>query len=361
MRPTAATAPLPWIDWGKAIASQLIVWHHLAHYGPLPVALRQHLPTVTDWLDQRALWAVQVFLVISGYLAARSLWPSPGRPRLLARDWPGRVAQRWTRLAPTYLLALLAALLCAAVARVGMQDPDTPAAPTLTQLAANLLMLQDIVGQPALSAGVWYVAIDLQLFALLGALAVLAPRGKSATGLALLVGAVAASLLYFNLRPDGDMWAPFFFGAYGLGVLAAWGQDGRPRATLLLAGLLGLALAMDWRGRVLLAGATALVLLWQPGRQALATSALNPLMQWLARISYAVFLLHYPISLLVATAVMRWAPNSDAARLGGLVVAWLLSLAAGELAWRWLEQRRPWSEIIRIRSFNNLRQGQHLK
>ncbi len=173
---SAARAPAsePWIDWGKAIAAQCIVWHHLVHYGPLAPRLRLWLPRLVDWLDQRALLAVQVFLVMGGYLAARSLWPQPGRPRITLADWPRRMAQRWRRLMPVYLAALALALLGAALARHGMQDADTPAAPTLAQLAANALLLQDVLGQDALSAGLWYVAIDLQLFALLAALAAVA-------------------------------------------------------------------------------------------------------------------------------------------------------------------------------------------
>ena len=41
-----------------------------------------------------------------------------------------------------------------------------PDAPDILQLLAHALLLQDLLDQEALSAGVWYVAIDFQLFAL---------------------------------------------------------------------------------------------------------------------------------------------------------------------------------------------------
>ena len=94
----SAAATEPWIDWGKALASQLIVWHHLVHYGPLAPRLSAFAPGLLAWLNDRALYAVQVFLVVGGYLAARSLWPQPGRPRVGPADWAPRVAQRWRRL-----------------------------------------------------------------------------------------------------------------------------------------------------------------------------------------------------------------------------------------------------------------------
>lgn len=338
------------MNWGKALGSQLIVWHHLLSYGPLAPAARTRWPAWADFLQQDARLAVQAFLVIGGYLAARSLWPAPDTPRLSPRDWPLRALARYRRLLPTLLLALLAAWLAAALARAWMTDADTPAPPTGTQLLAHVLMLQDILDQPALSAGVWYVAIDLQLFALLAALAALMHRAmrharpggaQTAMAVTLLGGSVLASLVWFNLQDDGDMWAPYFFGAYGLGVLAAWGGRGGQRAgaTALIVSLLMLALLLEWRSRIALAGGVALLLLWQPAAGALARSNLNAMMGWLARISYPVFLLHYPVSLLVSTIVWRLAPSAPAAQIAGLLLAWCLSLAAGWLAWRWLEAR----------------------
>jgi peptidoglycan/LPS O-acetylase OafA/YrhL len=349
-RPDAAPAAsaLPWVTWGKAIASQIIVWHHLLIYGPLAGALAALWPDGTGLIQQHGRYAMQVFLVIGGFLAARGLWPAPAAPRLTVRDWPARALARYLRLLPMLLLALTAAVAAAALARAGMNDPDTPAAPTAMQLLAHALMLQDIVGQPALSAGIWYVAIDLQLYALLAALAALTDvlnhaltRQRAATGALLLIAGVALSLLWLNRQPALDMWAPYFFGAYGLGVLAAWGHrsERRASATALLAALTALALWIDWRERIALAGATALILLWQPWAAALLRSRLHALMTWLAAISYGVFLLHYPVSLAVNTLTMQLTPATPVWRLAGLGASWLMSLACGWLAWRWLEAR----------------------
>ena len=357
----------PWVDWGKALASQCIVWHHLAHYGPLAARFRPVMPRTLDWLDQRALWAVQVFLVMAGYLAARSLWPQPGQPRLTLRQWPAKLAHRWRRLMPLYLAALALAVLCAALARLWMDDADTPAAPALDQLLAHLLMAQDVVGQPALSAGVWYVAIDLQLFALLAALAgltalaggrpaaVAAPwRGRlrvrplhqpapqpvqgagawrqAACGMVLVGGLALASLLAFNLDADGDMWATYFFGAYALGVLAAWGgrSDHRLGWAVLIVLLATAALWLQWRDRLLLASLVALALLWRPGARQLAASTVQPLVAWLARVSYALFLVHYPVSLAMNAAFEHFLPAHAWLAGLGLLLTWLTSLM---LAW----------------------------
>jgi len=343
-----SSAPQPWVTWGKALASQLIVWHHLLIYGPLAPSMKALWPTAAGLVQQHGRLAVQVFLVIGGFLAARSLWPAPDAPRVTLRDWAPRVLARYLRLVPMLLLALTAAVAAARLARTWMQDADTPEAPGAGQLLAHMLLLQDIVDEPALSAGVWYVAIDLQLFALLAAMAALVHAAtrpalpaalRVAAGALPVIGGTAASLAWFNLQADADMWAPYFLGAYGLGVLAAWGRHGPRRAgtAALLAALTALALLIEWRERVAIAGVTALVLLWQPGAAALARSRLAAPMAWLAGISYAVFLLHYPLSLAVNAAVMHATPATPGWRLAGLPATWLLSLGCGWLAWRWLE------------------------
>ena len=375
-----ARSPEPWIDWGKALAAQCIVWHHLVHYGPLAPRLRSGLPGVMAWLDERALLAVQVFLVMGGYLAARSLWPAADRPHGSFADWPHRMAQRWRRLLPPYVAAVLLAVLAAMLARHWMVDDDTPAAPTLAQLAANLGMVQDVVDQPALSAGLWYVAIDLQLFALLAGLAALAAalmppapsglgRGRLAAGSGraaspgrpwragiglLLLGAGAlASLCIFNLQAEGDMWASYFFGSYALGVLAAWGARSphRGRWAALLVALAGAGLLLAWRDRLALAAVVALVLLWQPGRDRLAASRAQPLMARLAAMSYALFLLHYPVSLAVNACFERFVPPSAATAALGLLTTWGVSMVAAWVAWRLLEQRaapRTWTRPLAL-------------
>ena len=63
----------PFLDFLRAMASQLIVWHHLAFYGPLAESVYPLAPHVFDWLMRYARMAVQVFFVLGGFFTARSL------------------------------------------------------------------------------------------------------------------------------------------------------------------------------------------------------------------------------------------------------------------------------------------------
>ena len=135
----SAGGRLPLVDVLKALASQLIVLHHLAFYGPMSDYARSLVPDALDWFYAYARIAVQVFLVIGGFLAAQSL------QRQGCLDSPLRLLwRRYLKLVLPYLVALLLAIAAAAIARHLMNHPATPAAPTLAQFLAHLLLLQGI-------------------------------------------------------------------------------------------------------------------------------------------------------------------------------------------------------------------------
>ncbi len=136
------------IDLIKALAAQLIVWHHFVSYGPLVKTLSPYAPRLVDWLFIDARMAVQAFLVVGGFLAARSLSPRLDSPSGAAcGQWvSAKIGQRYLRLIKPYVLALALALACAAPARAVLADPDTPAAPSLRQSVPPLRLVHDSTG-----------------------------------------------------------------------------------------------------------------------------------------------------------------------------------------------------------------------
>jgi peptidoglycan/LPS O-acetylase OafA/YrhL len=329
----------------KAGAAQLIILHHLAFYGPMSDHVRPLLPALIDWLGGSARIAVQVFLVISGFLAAKSLSPS-GHAGL--SDPLGAMARRYVKLAPPFLVATLAAAAASALAATWMAHDSISAPATLNQLGAHALLLHGVLGYPSLSAGAWYVAIDFQLYALMVLALWLAGRlaGKRRLPalMPLLVAlGIALSLLYFNLDADWDNWAPYFFGSYGLGLMAWWASDSRrnPGAVSWLAAMALLpalaALVMEFRSRIALALIVACVLfLW--GRVKTASDGRAwQVVNGLGRISYSVFLIHFPVCLLVNAAFTRFIPAEPVLQALGMLIAWSASLAAGAVFHRWVE------------------------
>ena len=348
------------IDCAKGLACIAIVWHHLAFYGPMSEVAHPAIPEVLDWLYEYARMAVQVFLVLGGYLAAASLAPL-GRAQFGA-PWP-KIGKRFVRLVVPYAVALVITIVVSAAIRPWFDHESVSADPDLWQLLAHALLLQNIVGEESLSAGVWYVSIDFQLFALTTLLfaamrAAAAPLQRwwpwaATAAQVVVVAGVVASLYGFNRDADWDVWALYFFGAYGLGMMAFWAVQAEKRSTalnwcLLMAALVLSALELQWRDRIALAGVTALLLVvamrWQGSRQ---WQGIAPL-RWLGQISYSVFLIHFSVCLLVNAVETYFWPDSMLAAMLGMVLAFALSVAAGYLLYRKVERHVPsWHEALR--------------
>lgn len=350
MRTDASRMPL--VDALKAIACLLIVSHHLAFYGPMSDLAYPLIPGLIDWLYEYGRMAVQVFFVVAGFLLAGKLAP---RGVSLVTNPVQAIKRRYVRLAIPYLAALTLAIGCAALARGWMAHDSIPDTPDLPQLLAHALFLQDLLDQEALSAGVWYVAIDFQLFALAATLLWLSGRIErrhpklKAIAPILIAGLTLASLFAFNRNEAWDETAFYFFGSYGLGVLSYWASN-RPHRTLWLA-LLGMlviaALLADFRERIGVAGVTMLMLGLARQYGALKSWPVPDFLTYLGRISYSVFLVHFPLSLIVNAAVFRFFPHQPTIGAFGLVMAFCISIIGGALFFRWVESR-PLTDRMRL-------------
>ena len=103
------------VDIFKVIAAQLIVWHHLSGYGPMADAIHASWPLLIDGLYRYARIAVQVFLVVGGFLAAQSVGTRPVTHPLAS------IFKRYLRLVPIYLLAIGLISVAVALARPAIQ------------------------------------------------------------------------------------------------------------------------------------------------------------------------------------------------------------------------------------------------
>lgn len=340
------TAPtrLAGVDGLKAIASQLIVVHHLAFYGPMSDIAMPLAPDLIGALSQYGRWAVQVFLALGGFLAARSLAP---QGVLLAQPVHQLLSRRYLRLVLPFVAALLIAMLAASLARQLLQHSAIPLAPGAAQFAAHVFLLHGVLGSEALSAGVWYVAIDFQLFALLVAVLWCGRRlrarrsGAKVSAVCALLMA-SASVLYFNRDAEWDNWAVYFFGSYCLGAMAWWAhQDARLRYLWWALVMVVLAaLVLDFRGRIAVALLTAMYLLLAQRQPVFAQvpMASRALIAWLGRISYAVFLVHFPVCLLANMLMARYVPPEPWLHALGMLLAWALSIVAGASFHRYVER-----------------------
>lgn len=326
------------LDAFKAVGAQLIVLHHLSAYGPLADAVHRFTPFISGWLYDYARMAVQIFLVLGGFLAVQHLGPmTSGQASLRVA-----VVRRYRRLVLPFFAAVLLAVASAALTRSWMNDGFVPAAPSWSQILAHALLMQDILNIDALSAGVWYVAIDFQLFLLLALLMRLGYRTypRKRFTVLLVLGLTLVSLLVFNRQPELEPWALYFFGSYGLGAAAWWaGRSRHPLLALaLLAAIGGIALWLEFRERIALALFVSLLLgllVWRRRRQ--PPHAKHPLpeaarlfLNRSGQISYALFLIHFPVLMLANATYRQLNPDSPLVLAGVVLGYWLASMV---LAW----------------------------
>jgi peptidoglycan/LPS O-acetylase OafA/YrhL len=340
------------IDALKVLAAQIIVLHHCASYGDLASAVKELLPGVGSFLFEYGRYAVQIFLVMAGYLAAQTAEKAFaighahsnrfGAPLVLQL-----AMRRYLRLVGPFVVALLITMLCATLARQWSAEEYIGQPETIAQFLAHLFLLQGVLGYESISAGVWYVAIDWQLFTALAVVYAVFQRPVMRIGVMAIL--IVASLLYFNRYANYENSFIYFIGSYGLGILAYWAssvnaikagvnQVDAKRILLLIAFVvLASALHSVWLRNYLALG-IAFLLLYAGNRpyrhpQAWLASA----MQWASARAYCAFLIHFAFILLANTALVAWHVQSPVIGLGFVALISVLSWIAAAYLYRWVE------------------------
>ena len=319
------------IDSIKAVASQIIVLHHFSQYAPMTDWIALAWPKLVELIYEDGRLAVQPFLVIGGFLAAQSL-SRPSESGVVPLIW-----KRYLRLAPQFAVSLV--LVVVATFFLGQElshEEWLSPLPSLGVFLAHLLFLQDILGIDSMSAGAWYVAIDLQLFVMFVVLA-RTSRGQerplAQTYAPMLVACTTiASIHVFSKTGFLDIWAIYYLCAYGLGALASWARDSstaRKWFWITVAFLL-----VDWiadpRARPMLALATALCLYGFSHVRWSSTKARTvKAIRYLSDVSYSMFVSHFAVIVMVSGIWEKYDLQGRFAAWIFLILAWAGSLLLG--------------------------------
>ena len=344
-----AKSRLPFLDFVRAIASQCIVLHHLVFYGPLPERAYAAMPVLFDWLYDNARMAVQVFFVVGGFFTGRGLCRA--KP-LSAKSVATAVWARYRRIGFPYLAALAVAIIANEVARNWMTHEAISERPTIMQLLAHAAFMHDILGFQALSAGIWYLAIDFQLFLTTLGLFWLVQawickpnspdKRESYMALLRLMAPLAlASLFWFNRHAKYNIWAIYFVGAYYLGMVlyAVLEQSLKLSWAAFYLFLVILAGIIDPRPRLFVAAGTAILVYVAARTGVLGAWPKNRVINYFGRISYSLFLIHFPVLLVVNAWGSTHLMATTSSAMCGLVVAYVLSLGAGIALYHGVESR----------------------
>jgi peptidoglycan/LPS O-acetylase OafA/YrhL len=353
------------LDVFKAIGCLVIVWHHLSVYSPMFDRAMLLAPSQLALLHDYGQLAVQAFLVVGGFLTASHLL------RVLPANAQGLPAhfsllrllrKKFLRLAIPLMAALALTVWVTALVRPWYPHSSLSGLPTLWGMAVHLLMLQDIAVVEALSAGIWYVAIDFQLYALALLTLWVAAKMQAWQARIKLRGAMvllwlfltALSLAWWNRQSNMNVQGLYFFGSYGLGMLAyrvrLSGVRVKGWAIIFILGLM--ALWLEPRLRIGLAWGMALILAICPEPDKAVTErswilSLRRALSTIALRSYSLFLTHFAISLMVSAVWFHAGWQDPWINLLGLLLAFALSLMAGYGMYRWVESRpATWQHLL---------------
>ena len=354
-------ARFTFLDALRGVGALAITCYHIHRYTPLEIPADRLLPNVIQFMVRHCWASVQMFWVISGFVVAYSLRNVTVRPA----SFGNFTVRRVLRLGTPYWTAILVVVAADFLSKQWLQiDPnnmliDDPV--SWPRLAANLGFLQDVLKYGNISAGTWFVCVDLQfglLFIVMLGIAQLLSRplqgkvgAENANALLLTLVFVPLgliSLFVFNLNADVyDDWAIYYFHMPLFGALAWWTLDGRiPRAVFwsFAAALVGgmayrWNLGFDYKKSLELAVAlTAGLAIYLVGRRGHLGDwlAARPL-QFLGRISYSLYLIHYPTSWIVVTIGRSLTPNNPKAAVLWMTTGVVVSIGVAYLFYQCVE------------------------
>jgi peptidoglycan/LPS O-acetylase OafA/YrhL len=328
----------------------LIAWVVLYHLD-LTLRVSEALPWLRPVLG-RGYLGVDGFFLLSGF----ALWLGyAGRPPQGRAGIGAFLLRRFAKVWPLHavaLLALAALVAAAAVAGVAIRDPDRfRAEDFLLQLA--LVNAWETTDRHAWNYPSWalsaewagYLAFPWVLRGVLGLPHRAVPAAALLAGAGLLVLSRHVPLVGLNLTIHlglARFGLEFVLGLL-LGRLATEGRLPRARP-LLLAGALALAPAglLLRQDALVVAGlAAAIAGLWLAGREGAAgpraapSPRPDPILR-LGEASFGVYLCWIFVELALV-AVLRAASPGPAGRVALMAAAFLACLAAGWLAWRFVE------------------------
>ena len=339
LRPLQVKNQYLFVDFLKTIAVQIIILHHLCNYGIISLKVNELFPHIVDFVGLHGRYAVQIFLVIGGYLTAKSL------PQTLEKFglWK-TVLNRYLRLAPTYIVAIVITILCAMIARSIHYEEYIGEPETIGQVIAHFFFLQNILQFESISVGVWYVAIDWQLYIFTAFLLFFMRSIKNI--ILILPIFIIISLMYFSQYTLFENYFIYFIGAYGLGILAFLAEDTshletRKPARILLLLFLLLILSdtfFELRIKNIIEILLALLLTLY-GKRAYNSSNIkwSKICIWFSQRSYCAFLIHFSLLLLGNSIYYFFQWKSSVTGLFMMLLVWFFSWIAAHVLYNLIE------------------------
>ncbi|MFE7638772.1 acyltransferase family protein [Kitasatospora sp. NPDC057518] len=181
-----ASARLGWLDALRGVAALAVAMHHFGLLGKIP-----HADRVPRQLDL-GFFGVMLFFLVSGYIIPASL----ERRGDVRAFWTGRLFRIYPAVAVTIVVSLLV------LPRGGQIVQSFPFDHPVLSLAANGLLLQDLVGVPSAIGVMWSLTYEMVFYYFVCALFV---RGWHRNSAPIAVGFASVALVLGTWLPIGGI------------------------------------------------------------------------------------------------------------------------------------------------------------
>jgi peptidoglycan/LPS O-acetylase OafA/YrhL len=317
------------IDGLRALAALGVMTHHL-YCAELQGPLYAALPRSTTWVFGQDLQRVQVFFVISGFVIAWSL-----RSIIVtAASAFNFILRRQVRLDPSYWLCVVLASLHLAI-QAHFHPALWATVPSPKIMLLNAFYVQRILHIQQILPVAWSLCMEVQLYLLYIILLWviqriisrfrLSARGASAAHVLVILPPLLLSL-WLHRHHWAVPWVLRSWYLFAMGILVCWAMEGRigPSA-LVMVGLLEVfwGILRNDHHVLVCVGIAGLIFAASRGN-GLTRWLRQGIFQYLGRISYSLFLVHWD----VGKAVLRLGIHVTHYQKGPAVVWFVLACAA---------------------------------
>lgn len=352
-KPNHAPQRFGMIDGLRGLAAIAVVIHHIIWFSPWDSLGSE---AATEWFYRIGYWGkcgVPIFFVISGFVIAHSLRKAVVTPAFVGKFF----LRRSMRLDPPYWCAIATVILInvACLSWWSMESPTH--LPSVGQLVAHLFYLQNILGYENLSVGFWTLCIEIQFYMLfvimLGAAQYLSQRypralqsetlgfniASSRALIAVFAPVMFASLFTFTYFEQLDNWFLRYYCLFCLGAcLSACRNEMLPKAIAWVAlALFAIRLGIDYQRGVFAGLVVGLFIMLADYRNALNSWLMSRTWQYLGKVSYSLYLIHYPVAHVIMHFGKRYTGDNVTMIYVWMTASLIASVAAAEVLFRFVE------------------------
>jgi len=349
------------IDGLRGVAAIGVVIHHIIWFTPWDSFGSD---AATEWVYRVGYWGkcgVPIFFVISGFVIAHSLRKAVVTPAFVGKFF----LRRSMRLDPPYWFSIASVILINFACILWSTIEAPTGLPTFGQLVAHVFYLQNILGYKNISVGFWTLCIEIQFYMLfvvmLGTaqsisrqylsrhlsryssfsqIATTNPTAASPSALiAVFAPVMFVSLFTFTYFEELDDWFLRYYCLFCLGAcLSACRNDMLPKAVAWIAlALFAIRIGIEYQRGVFSGLMVGLLIMFADYRNALNTWLMSRVWQYFGKISYSLYLIHYPVAHLVMHIGKQYTGNNVSMIYVWMTISLVASVAAAAILFRLVE------------------------